>query len=219
MTTGFTARDSQLKRIEERRAAPTVCTTISGLDFDILSNVYDTSMDTALMCGVVKVLPHQTFVEVGCGCGAIAIHLARRAASGVATDINPDAIRNTQHNASKHRVTNLTLHCTDVLDDVDGRFDVIVCNPPYNAYPANDAVEAMFWDDQNRMKKKFFAQCIKHMKSSTQVYFGWANFVDLDPQLPFTLAQAVGLHLQHTYSRASHGGRYINYVYQFSRSS
>ena len=39
---------------------------------------------------------------------------------------------------------NAAFSLSDVFDAVNGRFDVIVCNPPYNQVRAADTVEKMF---------------------------------------------------------------------------
>lgn len=72
-------------------------------------------------------------VEIGCGTGAAGIVLAQAnpASEVVMTDINPAALRLAAINAALAGTQRITLRETNLLDDVDGAFDLIVANPPY----------------------------------------------------------------------------------------
>ncbi|MGE8190258.1 methyltransferase [Pseudomonas sp. NPDC086278] len=85
--------------------------------------------------------PIRRAVDIGCGAGvgAIVIARARREAQVLAVDINPAALRLTAVNAALAEVANVSLATSDVLQDVDGHFDLIVANPPYMADPAERA--------------------------------------------------------------------------------
>ncbi|WP_028623481.1 methyltransferase, partial [Pseudomonas sp. Ant30-3] len=85
--------------------------------------------------------PVRRAVDIGCGAGvgAIVIARARREAEVLAVDINPAALRMTAVNAALAELANLTIETSDVLQDVDGQFDLIVANPPYMADPAERA--------------------------------------------------------------------------------
>ena len=63
------------------------------ITFIALQNVYDTSTDTELMADVVKIAPDQTFVEIGCGTGAVTLLVAEHAKSSLGIDINPAAVK------------------------------------------------------------------------------------------------------------------------------
>ncbi|MCI0994302.1 methyltransferase [Pseudomonas corrugata] len=80
-------------------------------------------------------------VDIGCGAGvgAIVIARARREAQVLALDINPLALRLSAVNAALAEVGNLEIAHSDLLQDVDGQFDLIVANPPYMADPAERA--------------------------------------------------------------------------------
>lgn len=85
--------------------------------------------------------PVRRAVDIGCGAGvgAIVIARARREAEVLAVDINPAALRLTAVNAALAEVANISIEASDVLQDVDGTFDLIVANPPYMADPAERA--------------------------------------------------------------------------------
>ncbi|MNP14740.1 Ribosomal protein L11 methyltransferase [compost metagenome] len=85
--------------------------------------------------------PIRRAADIGCGAGigAIIIARARREAQVLALDINPAALRMTAINAALAEVANIELAPSDLLQDVDGYFDLIVANPPYLADPLNRA--------------------------------------------------------------------------------
>ncbi|RON72396.1 class I SAM-dependent methyltransferase [Pseudomonas fluorescens] len=85
--------------------------------------------------------PIHRAVDIGCGAGvgAILIGRARREAQVLALDINPAALRLTKINAALAEVANVEAHASDLLQGVDGEFDLIVANPPYMADPAERA--------------------------------------------------------------------------------
>lgn len=72
-------------------------------------------------------------VDIGCGAGpgAILTALAHPNAEVIGVDINPAALRLTRINAALAGASNLEARNSNVLNDVQGEFDLIVANPPY----------------------------------------------------------------------------------------
>ncbi len=71
-------------------------------------------------------------IGTGSGCIAIACALAFPGAEVVATDISADALAVAATNVARHGVgARLRLLHADLYDGVDGRFDLILSNPPY----------------------------------------------------------------------------------------
>jgi hypothetical protein len=73
----------------------------------------------------------------------------------------------------------------------------------------------MFWDTNNVMKKKFFNQVKEHLIPGGYVYFGYANFADIDQRLPLELAKHAGLSFIKKYSRRWEVEDRIFFVYKF----
>ncbi|GAB3837370.1 methyltransferase [Dactylosporangium cerinum] len=76
-------------------------------------------------------------VDVGCGSGAVAVTVAKHApeAEVVAVDINPAAVRFARINAALAGTQRVDVRHSDLLDGVDGNFDLIVSNPPFMIDP------------------------------------------------------------------------------------
>jgi release factor glutamine methyltransferase len=78
--------------------------------------------------------PSLTIVDVGTGCGAIALALAAHLPSAqiIATDISPAALALAQGNAERLGPTSpLCFLCGDLLDPLEQPVDIVVANLPY----------------------------------------------------------------------------------------
>jgi release factor glutamine methyltransferase len=106
----------------------------TGDDFRLPASVYPPGADTFLLISALRELamPCQV-LEIGCGSGAVSMELARRGATVVATDLNPEALRYVQRSAARDHLA-IGLVRTDLAAGL-GRFDVIVANPPYLSTP------------------------------------------------------------------------------------
>lgn len=80
--------------------------------------------------------PINTVLDLGCGCGYLAMLGAARAAHAVGTDINPRAVRLASIGAALSGLTNISFATGSLFAPVEGRrFDLIVSNPPYVISP------------------------------------------------------------------------------------
>ncbi|HDZ55746.1 MAG TPA: class I SAM-dependent methyltransferase [Pseudomonas xinjiangensis] len=72
-------------------------------------------------------------VDIGCGSGAGAMLIARAcpAAEVLAVDINHQALRLTRINALLAGIGNVQPIYSNLLNHVEGQFDLIIANPPY----------------------------------------------------------------------------------------
>lgn len=206
----------QANRLEERHTDQLFEVGCCGMKIIVEPGVYQTSGDSDLMAESVGITKDQNFLEVGCGTGVVSIEIAKRAAKGVGVDINERAVENSRHNAEAQGVTNVSFFLSNVFEKVDGQFDVIICNPPYTKHEVRDNIDRMFWDPEDEMKQKFFKEVGAHLKPIGRIYFGWADFADIDVDLPFKLAKANGYTLANTYKRP-HGEDFNFYVFEFRK--
>ncbi|MFI5914414.1 methyltransferase [Dactylosporangium sp. NPDC051541] len=91
----------------------------------------------AVLAHLGTVRPPARVAEIGTGSGAVAIAVAKRVptAEVIAVDINPAALYYARINAATAGTPNVTPYESDLLDAVDGAFDLIVSNPPFMIDP------------------------------------------------------------------------------------
>lgn len=208
----------QAKRLDERHADNSLEVDICGMKIVVDPGVYQTSGDSVLMAEVVNIGKEQNFLEIGCGTGAVSISVAKRAAGGIGVDINEKAVANARRNAEEQKAENLEFLISNVFEKVVGDFDVIICNPPYTRYDVKDNIDRMFWDPEDEMKRNFFKEAGNHLKPGGKIYFGWADFADIDIDLPFKLAKENGYVLVDTFKK-SHKSDFHFYVFEFARKA
>lgn len=110
-------------------------------------------------------LSGSSFLELGCGSGAVALYAAKLGARVTAIDINPAAVACTQQNALANGI-DLAVFQSDLFSGLGGaRFQKIVINPPY--YPKNaqtDAEKAFFCGEGFEYYQQLFAQLPLHLE-------------------------------------------------------
>ena len=105
-----------------------------NLDLEVTPEVLIPRPDTETLVSAALPLiaPDARVLDIGTGCGAVALAIAaeRRGALVTATDIDPACIAVCRRNAERLGLPVAT-KVADCFEGIDGRFDVIVSNPPY----------------------------------------------------------------------------------------
>ena len=104
--------------------------------FTVTPDVLDPRPETEILIEQALSEPFSNVLDLGTGSGAIIVTLLaeRPEATGLATDLSPDALAIAQVNAVAHGVkTRLTFQVSDWFDKITEQFDLIVSNPPYIA--------------------------------------------------------------------------------------
>lgn len=80
----------------------------------------------------------KSILDIGCGCGIIALMLAQRLEGENsiidAIDIDENAVKQCQENANGSPFNNVIAQCINIhqyRDNEQAYYDLIVCNPPY----------------------------------------------------------------------------------------
>jgi release factor glutamine methyltransferase len=144
--------------------------------------VYNPAEDTFLLLETVNIDSNDTVLELGTGCGLIALDCARRGSHIVCTDINPFAVSLTRRNIKRNqsllkgsveiRQGNLfsVLHKNDL-------FNVIIFNPPYLPTKKQEKVGGWFDIATDgglnglRVTKQFIQGLKKHLLKNGRAYF------------------------------------------------
>ncbi len=99
-------------------------------------HVLDVNPTTMTLSNLTVRRPVQKALEIGTGCGALALLASRHAAHVVGTDTNPRALNVAVFNAAINGITNVEWRLGSLFEPVEGeRFDLIFCNPPYVISP------------------------------------------------------------------------------------
>jgi len=145
-----------------------------GLEFVLLPGVYEPSDDTYLLADNLRVSHGQSVLELGTGCGMIAVLAALMGGRVTATDISERAIECARMNAARHGVE-IELLLGSLFEPVWGRkFDVVVFNPPYlpslgmSDDPVLQACEA--GPDGRSLIDPFIDELPNHLKPGGEVY-------------------------------------------------
>lgn len=132
----------------ERR---TVTETIEGDVFVIEPGVFNPVLHlsgraVAAMIDDSVVSAGSNVLELGTGCGLLAVRAARHASAVVAVDINADAVECARSNVDRLGWSaNVRVMHSDLFAALpDGRFDVIITNPPYEIDTPVDIADTSF---------------------------------------------------------------------------
>ena len=113
-----------------------------GLDFIVNEAVLIPRPETeiAVECAINSMPPNARLLELGTGCGNIAVAIAhhRSDLQIVASDISSDALDVAQSNAQRHQC-DITFVQSDWYQNINGCFDWIIANPPYVAFDNTEA--------------------------------------------------------------------------------
>jgi len=112
---------------------PTTAICHDGLSFEVWDGAYEPAEDSFMLLGAaLAVAPRPgAALEIGTGCGLVAIMLVRAGFHFVvATDVSAQAIRCARANASR-LAPDVHLVASDVFSAIKGSFDLVLFNPPY----------------------------------------------------------------------------------------
>ncbi len=102
--------------------------------FQVDEHVYEPAEDTFLLAEQMKVSEDDTVLDMGTGCGILAVLAAKKAQNVVAVDINPHAIKCAIKNAETHGVKKkIEFRRGDLFQSIkpNEKFSLLLFNAPY----------------------------------------------------------------------------------------
>lgn len=108
----------------------------ADLSFEVFEEVYEPADDTFLIADKLDqaIVEGDTVLDIGTGCGILAVIASKKAGKVVATDVNPHAVECAKRNAKANRAaSNLEVRLGDLFEPIlkTEKFDVILFNAPY----------------------------------------------------------------------------------------
>lgn len=153
--------------------------------YTILPGVFSPKVRNNSLWYATKVIPllsGNSFLEIGAGAGVLATEVAKRGYAVVATDIDPQAIKNIELNANKHKAV-VDARQGDVFAPLKKgeRFDNIFWNHPwvYSETEVDNRHRVSF-DYHYQSLKKFINQGKNHLTKSGQILLGSGSLARLD---------------------------------------
>ncbi|MCB0323779.1 MAG: tRNA (adenine(22)-N(1))-methyltransferase TrmK [Bdellovibrionales bacterium] len=155
-----------------------------GEQFIVFRNVLPPWDDSKPLIEQLEVPPQGKVLDVGTGTGIIAIFAAYKgAAQVVATDINPDALRNAQYNVLFHGfAATIEVRHSDVFSNLaaDEQFDVITANLPFRKKDSIDYATAAMWDTGFATTRRFLTGAKAHLRPGGRIYMAQSSFGELE---------------------------------------
>jgi release factor glutamine methyltransferase len=139
------------------------------IEIETQQGVYEPAEDSMLMIEALEVRPGEDVLEVGCGTGIVALHCAKAGARVTASDVSIKAIECTRDNAERNGL-DIMLVESDLLEQLDGTFEVIVFNPPY--LPDDEASDPRWTGGLSGLETTlmFLEQCKRKLAPGGRAY-------------------------------------------------
>ncbi len=146
-----------------------------GLVIRQCDDVYPPTHDTYMLADILKELSVKKCLEIGCGTGLISLLLAKGGNNVTASDLNPHAVECTRRNAGENGL-DLEVVESDLFENIGGKFDIIVFNPPYLPTVDEDRVDK--WHDMAvaggidglEITREFLAGAKEHLNPEGIIY-------------------------------------------------
>jgi release factor glutamine methyltransferase len=167
-------QDANYRSAEHTRA---VTTTFMGRELVVPAEVHPPQGVSDMLANAVlaEVRDTDRVLDMGTGSGVNAILAASKSSNVVAVDVNPLAVRCARENAEHNGVSDrIDVRESDVFRGVDGRFDLIVFDPPFRWFTPRDLRERATADENYVSLTTFFREVGDHLTEHGRVlvFFG-----------------------------------------------
>ncbi len=147
--------------------------TFSDYVFDIPEDVYEPSEDSYMFAENLSVNEGDYVLDLGTGCGVLAIIAAEKAKNVVAVDLNPIAVRCARENAKRnHLADKISFLEADLFSPFKetAQFDLILFNAPYLPVErSEDSLLDLAWAGGKKGRKvidRFISAAPGHLKQT-----------------------------------------------------
>jgi release factor glutamine methyltransferase len=150
--------------------------------------VYEPAEDTFQLLEALTIQPEDTVLELGTGCGLIALECARQGCSVICTDINPNAVKLTRKNIQQNRHLlkgTIEIRTGDLFTPIrkGESFSLIIFNLPYLPTSPDERIKGTGWfdiatdggKDGLKVTKRFITELPKYLTKNGHVYIVYST--------------------------------------------
>jgi len=161
------------------------------LAIELHPEVYEPAEDTFQLLEIINIRKGDKVLEIGTGCGVIALECIMQGAEVICTDINPyavDTLRRTIENNKQKLSGPIEVRLGDLFTVVkpDENFDVIIFNPPYLPTQSEDRTGGSGWFDVAvdggssglEITNRFLESVKYFLKKNGSAYFVFSSLCD-----------------------------------------
>ena len=161
--------------------------------FDVYEEVYEPAEDTFLIADILdQTVAHgETVLDVGTGCGVLAVVASKKAEKVVATDVNPHAVKCARQNARANGVSRkVQVRLGDLFEPLSGieKFSLIVFNAPYlpSTRDEHRSWKSRAWAGGSTGRKiidRFIKDAPHHLKTKGRILLVQSTLSDVEETL------------------------------------
>jgi release factor glutamine methyltransferase len=167
--------------------------------FDVFESVYNPAEDSFLLAQNLAIKKGGLVLDMGTGCGLLAVLAVLKARKVVAVDVNPYAVRCVLHNASLNKVAGkIEVRQGSLFETVkaDERFDVILFNAPYlpsEAWEEHD-LTSLAWaggESGRCVIDRFVVEAPRYLKTKGRILLVQSTLADVEQSLRMLVEQGL----------------------------
>lgn len=154
-----------------------------GRKFSIPNNVHAINGMSDLLGNSVlrEVKESDKVLDMGTGSGVNAILAATKSKDVTAIDVNPEAVRTAKENAKANSVDQrINFKVSDVFTGVDGKFDLIIFDPPFRWFKPRDVYEVSTTDEGYKALTRFFEEVENYLAEDGRMLICFGSSGDID---------------------------------------
>ncbi|MFF9626127.1 methyltransferase [Streptomyces griseosporeus] len=153
-----------------------------GLKLTVPSTVMTPCPVSPILGGAIfaEVQEGDRVLDMGTGSGSLAITAAAKASEVLAVDINPDAVEAVLANAQRNGVADrVQARVSDVFSAVEGTFDLIIFNPPFQWFAARDVADSATTDEGYGALTRFFGEARQYLAENGRMMIFFSTMGDV----------------------------------------